>query len=141
MTASKGVVGLNTQIRLGDGESPEDFDLIPEAGDIDGPEVTQEFADFTHQQSSGGFHERKPTFKTSGQVTFPMTRVHGDSIQDALIAAATAVPAELSHFQLLYPDGTLVEFAAYPSIKFNAPMSGPFRMNVTLNLEGQFIVT
>jgi hypothetical protein len=38
--------------------------------DIIGPGLTREFAEFTHQQSSGGYREYKPTFKNSGDVTF-----------------------------------------------------------------------
>ena len=96
MSESQGVVGLDTQVKLGDGSSPEDFTLIPEAGDIEGPEITQDYADFTHQQSTGGFKEQKPTFKGSGQVTFKCTLVHGDATQKALIDAALASPATRS---------------------------------------------
>lgn len=141
MTASAGVVGLDTQIKLGDGASPEVFTLIKEATDIDGPEVTQEYADFTHMQSSGGFRERKATFKSSGNVTFTVAYLKDDAQHEALVTAATAVPTTLKNFQLLYPDGTLCTFSAYPSVKFRSEMAGKFSMAVTLGLEGSFTWT
>ncbi len=141
MTASNGIIGLNTQIKIGDGASPEVFTLIPEATDIDGPESTQEFADFTHMQSTGGFRERKTTVKSSGNVTFTCAFVNGDAQQAALVAAANANPTTLTNFQLLYPDTTLIEFSAYPSVKFRSEMLGKFSMAVTLGLEGAYTIT
>jgi hypothetical protein len=140
MTASNGVVGLDTEIQMGDGASPEVFTNIAEPKDIDGPEITQEFADSTHMQTTGGFRSRKPTFKSSGQVTFKCNYVAADTIQDALIAAATAVPATLTNFKMNYPDGTVIAFAAYPSVKFSSPMDGMIELSVTLSLEGNFSV-
>jgi hypothetical protein len=138
MAATEGVVGKDTQLEIGDGESPEEFTLVPECKDFDGPEVTQEFADFTHQQSPSGFRERKPTFKSSGAVTFKMNRVYEDTQQDLLIDNAMANPTELTNFQLVYPDGETLTFSAYPSVRFNGPMSAAKEIQVTLNLEGAF---
>ena len=140
MPASQAVVGLDSELKIGDGASPEVFTLLPECKDIDGPEVTQEYADFTHMQSTGGFRERKPTFKSSGQVTFVMQRVYNDTQQDLLIANANAIPATKTNFQMVYPDGETITFAAYPSVKYSSPMGGPKVLNVTLSLEGAFTV-
>jgi hypothetical protein len=138
MAESEGVVGLNTVIKIGAGLSPEDYVAIAEPKDIDGPEITQEFADFTHMQSSGGFRERKPTFKSSGQVTFKCNYVKDDPGQIDLIAAANAVPATKKYFEMTYPDNSVVTFAAYPSVKFTSPMAGALEIAVTLGLEGAF---
>jgi hypothetical protein len=140
MAASNGVVGLDTTVEIGAGLSPEDYIAIAEPKDIDGPEITQEFADFTHMQSLGGFRERKPTFKSSGQVTFKCNYVAADPGQIDLIAAANAVPATLKYFKMTYPDNTIVSFAAYPSVKFSSPMAGALEIAVTLGLEGAFSI-
>jgi len=138
---SDGVVGLNTQIKMGDGASPEVFTLIPEAKDISGPEITPEFADFTHQQSTGGFRERKPTFKSSGNVTFNCNFIQGNTVQEDLIDAALANPPTLKNFQMLFPDGAQVDFSAYAGVRFSNPMAGPEEIAVTLTLEGAFTLT
>ena len=141
MAETQGVVALNTQLKIGDAASPENFTLIPDIfGAIDGPEITQQYVDFTHMQSTGGFEEQKPTFKSPGQVTFSCHYVNGDPQQEALVAAAVANPATLTNFEMLYPDTTLISFAAYPSVKFNADTKGKFTMAVTLKLEGSFDV-
>ena len=141
MAASQGVVGLDTQIKIGDGASPEVFTLIAEAKDIDGPETTQEFADFTHMQSSGGYRERKPTFKTNSQITFRCNYVAADDGQIALIAAAQANPATATNFTMTYPDAKVFEFTAYASVRFSSPMAGPEELSVTLSLEGDFTLS
>lgn len=135
---SQGRVGLGTQIKMGDGQSPETFNLIPEPKDISGPQISQEFVDFTHQQSSGGFRERKPTFKTSGDVTFSCNYIAGDTVQEDLIEAALANPAVPRNFQLIFPDNTTITFSAYVSVQFKNPMNGPEEIQVTLALEGAF---
>jgi hypothetical protein len=139
MTATQGVLGINTQLKLGNGASPEVFTLVRDIfGAIDGPEVTQEYVDFTHMQSTGGFRERKASFKTPGNLTFTCHYVTGDTQHEAIVAAATAVPTTLQNYQVTYPDATVIEFSAYPSVKFNADMAGKFTMAVTLGLEGAF---
>lgn len=138
MAASDGSVGMNTIIAMGDGLSPEGFDTIPEPKDIDGPEITQEFADATHMQSPSGFRERKPTVKSNSQVTFRCNKLAGNTVQDDLIAAANANPASLKNFKMTYPDGDIITFSAYPSVRFTSPMLGMMEINVTLSLEGAF---
>lgn len=135
---SNGVVGLDTEIQMGDGASPEVFTNIAEPKDIDGPEITQEFADSTHMQTTGGFRSRKPTFKSAGQVTFKSNFVKADTIQQGLITAANAVPSTLKNFKMNYPDGSIFTFSAYPSVKFTSPMAGMIEASWTLSLEGAF---
>ena len=141
MTTSIGIVGLGTQILIGDAVSPPNYNLLIEAKDISGPEITQDFVDFTHQQSTGGFRERKPQFKTSGACTFQLAFISDDTYHQALINAALAVPATVTHFKLLYPDASYITFDAYPSVKFNAPLADRLAIDVTLNLEGNMDIT
>ena len=86
---SEGVIGLGTLLKIGDGASPEVFTAIAEVKDINGPAPTREFAEFTHEQSSGGNREYKPTFKNSGDVT-SMPTTWGS--WDALRARQGALP-------------------------------------------------
>jgi len=57
----EGVIGLGTLLKIGGGASPEVPTAIARVKDITGPGLTREFAEFTHQQSSGGYREYKPT--------------------------------------------------------------------------------
>lgn len=142
MTATQGVLALNSQLKIGDGMTPQVYTLIPDIFDnIDGPEVAQQYVDFTHMQSTGGFEERKASFKSPGNVTFSCHYVKDNAQHEALVNAAVANPTTLKDFQLLYPDGTLIEFSAYPSVKFSAATKGKFVMQVTLGLEGSFALT
>lgn len=141
MAETDGAIGMNTVIEMGDDGSPETWATIPEPKDIDGPEVTQEFADATHMQSPSGFRERLPTVKSNSQITFKSNKLAGNATQDALIAAANANPATLKHFRMTYPDGDIITCYAYPSIKYTSPMTGMMELNITLSLKGAFVVT
>lgn len=140
MAESQATIGLDTTIEIGDGASPEVFTAILEPKDIDGPEITQEDVDVTHMQSTGGFRESMPTFKSSGQVTFKCNYVKTDAGQIALIASANAVPATLKNYKETLPDGTIFTFAATPSVKWTVPMAGPEELSVTLKIKGAVTV-
>jgi len=130
---SKGIVGLGTKVFV---KVEDDFILIGEPKDISGPQISQEFADFTHMQSPMGYREQKATWKTSGTVTFNVNRVTGDPGQEALIEAMNSVPCDILDFKLEFPDKSTFSFKAYPTCSFNVPMSNAFEMSVTLNVTG-----
>jgi len=130
---SQGVVGFTTKISI---EVEDEFILIGEPMDISGPQISQQYVDFTHMQSPAGFQEQKPTFKSSGQVTFSVHRVAGDPGQEALIEATNAIPTERCKFKVEYPDKSEFAFFAYPGISFTAPMGGAFDMAITLTISG-----
>ena len=138
---SEGVIGLGTLLKIGDGATPEVFKTIAEVKDISGPGLTREFAEFTHQQSTGGYREYKPTFKNSGDVTFKCNFLPDDETQGF---ATTGILKDyedgtLRNFQLLFPDSgaTKASFAAYvANIQPGAPIAGPLELNVTLRVTG-----
>lgn len=137
MPASQGAVGLGTTIAYSAALSPPTFtNYILEPKDITGPGSTLEKAEFTHMQSTSGYREYKPTFKTSGDVTFKTNYVHDDASHMALIAANQALPPTLMAFLMTGLDGSTFQFEAYVGLSWSYPMGGPIEMNVTLQIEG-----
>ncbi len=136
-----GVIGLGTILKIGDGASPEVFTAIAEVKDITGPGLTREFAEFTHQQSSGGYREYKPTFKNSGDVTFKCNFLPDDETQGFSTSGLLKDydDGTLRNFQLEFPDSgaTKASFAAYvANVQPGAPIAGPLELNVTLRVTG-----
>lgn len=68
MTTSTGKVGLGTQFKVGDGESPEVFTAVVNVTAINMSGRSVEEVDFTHLASTGGFREFRPGFKDPGEV-------------------------------------------------------------------------
>jgi hypothetical protein len=110
--------------------------LIGEPTDINGPSVSQEFADFTHMQSPSGFREQKPTFKSSGTMTFNVHYVKGDTGQTALKDAANANPTPLKDFKLVLTNGAAITFSAYPGYALTTPMANAVDLAITLTVSG-----
>lgn len=138
---SDGVIGLGTLLKIGDGDSPEEFTAIAEVKDINGPVLSREFAEFTHQQSSGGYREYKPTFKNSGDVTFKCNFLPDDETQGFSTTGLLKdyEDGELRNFELVFPDSgsTKASFAAYvANISPGAPIAGALELNVTLRVTG-----
>jgi hypothetical protein len=69
MTLSTGKVGLGTQFKVGDGESPENFVAVSNVVSINMSGRSVEEVDFTHLASTGGFREFRPGFKDPGSLT------------------------------------------------------------------------
>ena len=138
---TEGVIGLGTLLKIGDGEVSESFTAIAEVKDITGPGLSREFAEFTHQQSAGGYREYKPTFKMSGDMTFKCNFLPDDTTQGF---ATTGLLKDyedgtLRNFELLFPDpgSTKAAFAAYvANIQPTAPIASALELNVTLRITG-----
>ena len=137
MTASQGVVGLNTQMKVATDLSPTNFQLIGEIGDINQGGETVEFAEFTHQQSDGGYREYKPTFKNGGEYTFAFNWT--DDAQQKTLKDAYD-DNDVLYFQCVYPNGKSHTFRGYVSnIGATAPMNGPLRRNITIRVDGPIV--
>jgi hypothetical protein len=144
MSESEGVIGLGTLLSIGGGESPEQFTDIAEVKDIDGPALSREFAEFTHQKSTSGYREYKPTFKDSGNVTFKCNFLPDDSTQGF---ATTGLMKDyedgtLRHFKITFPDdgATVAAFSAYvASLKPTAPLANALEIDVTLRVTGPVV--
>ena len=140
MPASQGAVGLGTTIAYATISSPQTFTTyILEPKDITGPGSNLEKAEFTHMQTTGGYREYKPTFKTSGDVTFKCNYVHDDASHIALIAANQANPPTLMAFQITGLDGSTFTFEAYVGLSWSYPMGAPIEMNVTLMIQADVV--
>ena len=141
---SEGIIGLGTLLKIGNAATPEVFTAIAEVKDINGPVLSREFAEFTHQQSASGYREYKPTFKTSGDVTFKCNFLPDDATQGF---ATTGLLKDyedgtLRNFQIEFPDSgsTKAAFAAYvANISPGAPIAGALELNVTLRVTGPVV--
>lgn len=134
MPATLGTVGLNTQLSVATNTSPTNFQLIGEVKDINYAGRTVEFAEFTHQQSTSGYREYKPTFKNSGDVTFKVNWT-SDTQQTTLDTGYEN--SELMYFECVYPNGKTSTFTAYVSnLGVTAPLNGPLELNITLRITG-----
>ncbi len=137
MSETQGVVGLGTQLKVATDASPSNFQLVGECGDISLGGESVEFAEFTHQQSTGGYREYKPTFKNAGDLTTQFNWT--DDLQQAALKAAYN-NSDLLYFEVTYPNGKTDTFTAYVSnIGKTAPMNGPLRKTLTLRITGQIV--
>lgn len=137
MSATQGFVGLNTQLKMS-ASSPVSYQLLGECKDINLAGSTVEFAEFTHQQSTSGYREYKPTFKNSGDLTVKCNWTGSETQQNALRTGFEA--STLMYFQITYPNSKTHTFTAYVSnLGYNAPLNGPLELNLTLRITGPIV--
>lgn len=65
MTATSGRTGLGTVLKLGDGESPENFSNVANVVSIEAGGFTLDLVDATHLASSNFLREWLPTLRTA----------------------------------------------------------------------------
>jgi hypothetical protein len=131
-----------TQLKMGDGATPEVFTLVPHAGDIDGPEIGNEKLDVTTHDSPDRSQEFIAGDKTAPQVTFSINWDPADVTHQDLMALADS--GELCNFQEIFTDADeeTWQFAAMVS-KFHpkAPVKGVLQVEVALEVSGEIDTT
>jgi hypothetical protein len=135
---SEGTSAQGTYISKGNGLSPETFTEIAEVVSIAGPNETSETLDFTHLRSTGGYREKKQSFKDAGEVALTLNFIPDNATQNHI----TGLRAEyqvggVKNYKITYPDTSYVIFAAYVSaIGQTANVGEKLALTVTLTVTG-----
>jgi len=120
---------------MGDGNTPEHFDRVPEVGDITSPSGERDEIDVTSHDSDA--KEFLLGLKDYGECTFPINWIPGDQIHLDLWEAANSDDA--INWQIKNDDETMtLSFAAYvkkqPTMDF--PVDEAVTAEVTLRVTG-----
>jgi hypothetical protein len=138
---SKAIAAIGTQLKSGDGGSPEAFVNLGEVLDITGPEGTLAELDVTNHSSPNDFKEYIPGVLDAGTVTFEMNMIQSNSAQQRIHQDWRARAQR--HYQLIFPvdpDNTpladrTIQFSAFVSkFSYLAPVAGVLRRSLTLRV-------
>lgn len=136
--ASIAVAATNTLLKLGDGGGPESFTTIASVKDITGPGFTTDIVDVTSHDSSG-YHEKLPTLKDAGQLTFVLN-FNNHATQGFTTGLYNDwVNRTLRNFQLVIPTtvNKTASFSAYvTSFSLNMPVADALTADLTLDISG-----
>lgn len=137
MTATQGVTGFDTQLKVATDVSPLNLKLVGECQDVKLNGETVDFAEFTHQQSPSGYREFKPTFKNPGEITCTFNWT-SDAQQATLKTAFDA--SELLYFQILWPNSKTSTFTGYvANLGIDGSMAGALRKTLTIRITGAIV--
>ena len=127
-----------TQIKIGDGASPEAFTAIPQIFEgPEGPSISPEVLSFFHHGSD--WEIKKVGSKKSGQVTFGVL-YDGDDATHVIVEAAANSRAK-KNFQEILVDGTTFAFGAYLGVSWGNNDQDAEKMRVTLEIDGAITIT
>lgn len=134
MSESEGVVALDVQLKVAIDTSPSNYQLVGECIDVNLDGESVEFAEFTHQQSTSGYREYKPSFKVGGNVTTSMNWT--DDTQQATLKTAYDNQDEL-YWQIVWPNGKTSTFKGYvANLGVAGGMGNPLRRSLTIRITG-----
>src|SRR5690606_30062497 len=108
MALSQAILGIETEVKIGNGASPEVFTLLPEIKSISFGGFTAEEVDTTHMQSPNRYREKRATLKDSTSVTLESHYLPENTAQQAVKTAFEAL--SVVNWTVETPDGTMHEF-------------------------------
>lgn len=137
-------LAFGTILAYGNGESPsEEFTIIGQVKDIEGPNMSRETVDVTHHQSTGGYRKFLASLRDAGEITFSVELDPSDPSHDqntgllALFEKDTA-----TNFRLVFPVEGQVGYLGYAFAGFvtgyspKAPVTGSLTADITIRVAG-----
>jgi predicted secreted protein len=141
MALSEAILGIETEVRIGDGGSPENFTLLPEIKSISFGGFTAEQVDTTHMQSPNRYREKRSTLKDSTNVTLE-SHYLPSSAEQQLVKQALEDLAVVN-WEIETPDGTLHEFTGQV-IGFTISsivVDNVIPLNIEISINGEVEIT
>jgi hypothetical protein len=141
MAASEAIESFGTLFQRGDGVTPtEGFTTVAEVKDIEGPAMSRETHEVTHQESPDRHMERIGGLLDTGEVTFTLNWVPSNATHDDATGLIFDLRTpERRNYRLVFPDaasttwtfpGLVTEFAP------KAPVDGVLEADVTVTVCG-----
>lgn len=149
------LAAINTLLSIGNGASPEVYNVIANVGDLTGPGIMADVVDVTSHSTGVPWRQKITTLRDGGDISLPLffipwspgsggvpnTPYGHDEATGLLGQLVNAVPGTPpSQFSLEFPDGlgTTYFFNGYVS-KFNikAPVAGVLTADVTITITGR----
>ncbi len=141
MAETTGKIGFGTLFKRGDGATPtEAFTAVAEVLDIDGPGMSRDAVDATHQESPNGFKEAIPGLRDAGEITFPLNFLESNASQNAIrddLMTGTA-----RNYQVVFPGGQIWQFKGFiTGFSPKAPIEDRMTADVTVKITGKPTIT
>jgi hypothetical protein len=136
---TQAIPGYGTLLKVGDGATPESFTTILHVKALKPLGFKAQMEDATAHDSPDGWTETKPTLIDGGTVKFSVFYVPTAATHNATTGLkADAINRTLRNFQLVYPDASTEQFAAYVSnFGPDAPVKGFLSAEFELSITGK----
>jgi hypothetical protein len=136
---TEAIHGYGTLLKRGNGAATEVFTAIAEVLDIDGPDMSLDTADVTHQES-GGWDEHVGLLLRGGEVTFDLNFLPGSASHNAVAGLLQDFKNRtLRNLQLVFPSTPAKTWkfsALVMKFKPSAPVNDRLMASVTLKISG-----
>lgn len=141
--ADTATAALGTILAVGDGATPEVFTKIARVKDIDGPSMSRDTIDTTHQLSTGGTKEFLASLADGGEVTFdigynPSSATHDQTTGLLKFMGETTT----RNWKLVFPVAGATGFWGYnfkgmvTKFAAKAPVAGELTASITIKVAG-----
>ncbi len=127
-------------LKMADRATHSVFATVGQVRAISGLQLGGEHMDVS-SHLSGGWKEKINVLKDGGRLAFSVHFLESDGTLNLSTGlAAAALEQSLEVFQMWYTPGTGLQFAAFVSLKFEAPVNGRLLGMVTLDVSGAVTV-
>lgn len=133
---SDGFWAYGSLLQMGDGNTPENFTTVAEVLDFATPAATRDRIDMTNHSSPGGYEDKIPTLKRTGDVTFDVNWIPSDPTHDNATGLTSKYDSgDLVNWRIIASDEDQSEvlFAGYVmGFTGRLPVNGGGRGSVTI---------
>lgn len=134
-------LGKGYLVQRGDGASPENFTTIAELQDVDGPELSKDPVEATHQESPNRWREFISGMKDGGEVTFDVNHLPDDPTQDATTGLVADLDSDdARNFRVVFPPPSSKAWV-FPGIVTQFGPTGPVAdrqtASITIKVSGE----
>lgn len=136
---SAAIAGINTNLKRGDGASPEVFTTVAEVRSINGPTMSVEVVDVTNHDSTGAVREKKPSLIDPGQISFDLNFQPNEGTHDETTGLIDRFEnRSIDNYQLVFPStiATYQMAAFVVGMPITFPTDDVITSNVTLEVTG-----
>lgn len=133
---------FGTQLKIGNGASPEVYTVIQGCRNFQGPAQDREIIDTTSHSSTGSYRTKAASFKDPGNVTFDLLIDSTDTQHQLLFTQYAS--GDLTAFRMIMTDAGAQQFdfeAFVKSINPGAPIDDVLSYAVTLEISGPVTVS
>jgi hypothetical protein len=129
---SQSTFAKGTQLRSGDGGSPEVFTLIPEVRSITGPGMSADVLDATSHDTPSGFRDKKQGLKDWGTLSFELLWIPSHAQHQRLFDDFKAGTER--NYELVFPNPGNTKFS-FKGFVNSCPPTAAFDALLTMNVE------
>jgi len=140
---SDSILGIGTQLQLGDGEGPEVFTTVAEVQSINGPSLSTNAVEVTNMDSPDKYMEFIPGLRDAGEISFEINYLFDNATHGkdtGILQDFDDAETKVRNWKIIFPDtgSTTWDFSGFVTeFTMNDPVEDKITASLTIKITGK----